>query len=178
MLLVQFSFPKADKMKCFLMFESVEFFFRCYCRRWVRRGLCRTSGARAVNVADLAGSVVAVASCCCRCSTHKTKNSHTLGFLLDSFSQLSQFWFSDIRITNGGMCLMRKALLIKLGQKWFEPNLTRSGSLIDVKDNDNDDATCSSVGRSRCFACLLGGRWKNQQSCSLKQSQKMIAPRV
>ena len=52
MLLVQFSFPKADKMKCFLMFESVEFFVRCYCRRWVRRGLCRTSGARAVNVAD------------------------------------------------------------------------------------------------------------------------------
>ena len=97
---------------------------------------------------------------CCYC---QTKNSHTLGFLLDSFSQLSQFWFSDIRITNGGMCLMRKALLIKLGQKWFEPNLTRSGSLIDVKDNDNDDATCSSVGRSRCFACLLGGRWKNQQ---------------
>ena len=110
--------------------------------------------------------------CCCRCSTHKTKNSHTLGYLLDSFSQLSQFWFSDIRITNGGMCLMRKALLIKLGQKWFEPNLTRSGSLIDVKDNDNDDATCSSVGRSRCFACLLGGRWKNQQCCSLKQSYK------
>jgi hypothetical protein len=25
---------------------------------------------------------------------------------------------------------------------------------------------------------LLGGRWKNQQCCSLKQSQKMIAPRV
>ena len=116
--------------------------------------------------------------CCCRCSTHKTKNSHTLGYLLDSFSQLSQFWFSDIRITNGGMCLMRKALLIKFGQKWFESNLTRSGSLIDVNDNDNDDAICSSVGRSRCFACLLGGRWKNQQCCSLKQSQKMIAPRV
>ena len=109
---------------------------------------------------------------------HTRQRTHTLGYLLDSFSQLSQFWFSDIRITNGGMCLMRKALLIKLGQKWFEPNLTRSGSLIDVKDNDNDDATCSSVGRSRCFACLLGGRWKNQQFCSLKQSQKMIAPRV
>ena len=116
--------------------------------------------------------------CCCCCSTQKTKNSHTLDYLLDSFSQLSQFWFSDIRITNGGMCLMRKALFIKLSQKWFEPNLTRSGSLIDVKDNDNDDATCSSVGRSRCFACLLGGRWKNQQFCSIKQSQKMIAPRV
>ena len=109
---------------------------------------------------------------------HTRQRTHTLGYLLDSFSQLSQFWFSDIRITNGGMCLMRKALLIKFGQKWFEPNLTRSGSLIDVKDNDNDDATCSSVGRSRCFACLLGGRWKNQQCCSLKQSQKMIAPRV
>ena len=57
-------------------------------------GLCPTSGARAVSVADLAGSVVAVAFCCCRCSTHKTKNSHTLGFLLDmldSFFQLSQF---------------------------------------------------------------------------------------
>jgi len=171
MLLVQFSFPKADRMKCLLMFPFVEFFVCCYCHRWVRGGLCPTSGARAVNVAHLA-------CCCCRCSTHKTKNSHTLGYLLDSFSQLSQFWFSDIRITNGGMCLMRKALLIKLGQKWFEPNLTRSGSLIDVKDNDNDDATCSSVGRSRCFACLLGGRWKNQQCCSLKQSQKMIAPRV
>merc|ERR1712047_64235 len=75
MLLVQFSFPKADKMKCFLMFESVEFFVRCYCRRWVRRGLCRTSGARAVNVADpLAGRGPC---CCCCCSTHKTKNSHT-----------------------------------------------------------------------------------------------------
>ena len=109
---------------------------------------------------------------------HTRQRTHTLGYLLDSFSQLSQFWFSDIRITNGGMCLMRKALLIKFGQKWFESNLTRSGSLIDVNDNDNDDAICSSVGRSRCFACLLGGRWKNQQSCSLKQSQKMIAPRV
>ena len=101
--------------------------------------------------------------CCCRCSTHKTKNSHTLGYLLDSFSQLSQFWFSDIRITNGGMCLMRKALLIKFGQKWFESNLTRSGSLIDVNDNDNDDAICSSVGRSRCLlVCLVeNGRISN-----------------
>ena len=112
--------------------------------------------------------------CCCCCSTQKTKNSHTLDYLLDSFSQLSQFWFSDIRITNGGMCLMRKALLIKLGQKWFEPNLTRSGSLIDVKDNDNDDATCSSVGRSRCFACLLGGRWKNQQFARSNNHRKWL----
>jgi len=124
-----------------------------------------------------AGSVVAVPAAAA-VAPHTRQRTHTLGYLLDSFSQLSQFWFSDIRITNGGMCLMRKALLIKFGQKWFEPNLTRSGSLIDVKDNDNDDATCSSVGRSRCFACLLGGRWKNQQCCSLKQSQKMIAPRV
>ena len=124
-----------------------------------------------------AGSVVAVPAAAA-VAPHTRQRTHTLGYLPDSFSQLSQFWFSDIRITNGGMCLMRKALLIKFGQKWFESNLTRSGSLIDVKDNDNDDATCSSVGRSRCFACLLGGRWKNQQCCSLKQSQKMIAPRV
>ena len=176
MLLVQFSFPKADKMKCFLMFESVEFFVRCYCRRWVCRGLCLTSGARSQRCRS-AGPVVAVPAAAA-VAPHTRQRTHTLGYLLDSFSQLSQFWFSDIRITNGGMCLMRKALLIKLGQKWFEPNLTRSGSLIDVKDNDNDDATCSSVGRSRCFACLLGGRWKDQQFCSLKQSQKMIAPRV
>ena len=177
MLLVQFSVHKADRMKCLLMFPFVEFFVCCYCHRWVRRGLCPTSGARAVNVADHAGSLVAVPAAAA-VAPHTRQRTHTLGYLLDSFSQLSQFWFSDIRITNGGMCLMRKALLIKFGQKWFESNLTRSGSLIDVKDNDNDDATCSSVGRSRCFACLLGGRWKNQQCCSLKQSQKMIAPRV
>ena len=109
---------------------------------------------------------------------HARQRTHTLGYLLDSFSQLLQFRFSDIRITDGVMCLMRKALLIEFGQKWFESNLTRSGSLIDVNDNDNDDAICSSVGRSRCFACLLGGKWKNQQCCSLKQSQKMIVPRV
>ena len=128
MLLVQFSVHKADRMKCLLMFPFVEFFVCCYCHRWVRRGLCPTSGARAVNVADLAGSVVAVASCCCRCSTHKTKNSHTLGFLLDSFSQLSQFWFSDIRITSGwGDVSMRKALLIKLAKNGLSPILTRSG---------------------------------------------------
>ena len=128
MLLVQFSVHKADRMKCLLMFPFVEFFVCCYCHRWVRRGLCPTSGARAVNVADLAGSVVAVASCCCRCSTHKTKNSHTLGFLLDSFSQLSQFWFSDIRITSGwGDVSMRKALLIELAKNGLSPILTRSG---------------------------------------------------
>ena len=128
MLLVQFSVHKADRMKCLLMFPFVEFFVCCYCHRWVRRGLCPTSGARAVNVADLAGSVVAVASCCCRCSTHKTKNSHTLGFLLDSFSQLSQFWFSDIRITSGwGDVSMRKALLIKLAKNSLSPIPTRSG---------------------------------------------------
>ena len=128
MLLVQFSVHKADRMKCLLMFPFVEFSVCCYCHRWVRRGLCPTSGARAVNVADLAGSVVAVASCCCRCSTHKTKNSHTLGFLLDSFSQLSQFWFSDIRITSGwGDVSMRKALLIKLAKNGLSPILTRSG---------------------------------------------------
>ena len=120
-----------------------------------------------------AGSVVAVPAAAA-VAPHTRQRTHTLGYLLDSFSQLSQFWFSDIRITNGGMCLMRKALLIKFGQKWFESNLTRSGSLIDVNDNDNDDAICSSVGRSRCFACLLGGRWKNQQCCSLKQSQKWL----
>ena len=178
MLLVQFSFPKADKMKCFLMFESVEFFVRCYCRRWVCRGLCLTSGARSQRCRS-AGPVVAVPAAAAA-APHKRQRTHThLITCWIAFLNYHNFVFSDIRITSGwGDVSMRKALLIKLGQKWFEPNLTRSGSLIDVKDNDNDDATCSSVGRSRCFACLLGGRWKNQQFCSLKQSQKMIAPRV
>jgi len=177
MLLVQFSFPKADRITCLLMFSFVEFFVCCYCRRWVWPGSLSNIRCSRSQRCRSAGSVVAVPAAAA-VAPHTRQRTHTLGYLLDSFSQLSQFWFSDIRITNGGMCLMRKALLIKLGQKWFEPNLTRSGSLIDVKDNDNDDATCSSVGRSRCFACLLGGRWKNQQCCSLKQSQKMIAPRV
>ena len=119
MLLVQFSVHKADRMKCLLMFPFVEFFVCCYCRRWVCRGLCSTSGARSQRCRS-AGSVVAVPAAAA-VAPHTRQRTHTLGYLLDSFSQLSQFWFSDIRITNGGMCLMRKALLIKLGQKWFEP---------------------------------------------------------
>ena len=88
-------------------------------------GLCPTSGARAVSVADLAGSVVAVASCCCRCSTHKTKNSHTLGFLLDMldsfFSIITIFGFQlPGLLVGGGMCLWENSI-DKLGQKWFEP---------------------------------------------------------
>ena len=126
MLLVQFSFPKADKMKCFLMFESVEFFVRCYCRRWVCRGLCLTSGARSQRCRS-AGPVVAVPAAAA-VAPHTRQRTHTLGYLLDSFSQLSQFWFSDIRITSGwGDVSMRKALLIKLAKNGLSPILTRSG---------------------------------------------------
>ena len=73
-----------------------------------------------------AGSVVAVPAAAA-VAPHTRQRTHTLGYLLDSFSQLSQFWFSDIRITNGGMCLMRKALLIKLAKNGLSPILTRSG---------------------------------------------------
>ena len=67
-----------------------------------------------------AGSVVAVPAAAA-VAPHTRQRTHTLGYLLDSFSQLSQFWFSDIRITNGGMCLMRKALLVKLAKNGLSP---------------------------------------------------------
>ena len=127
MLLVQFSFPKADRITCLLMFSFVEFFVCCYCRRWVSLwgSLSNIRCARSQRCRS-AGSVVAVPAAAA-VAPHTRQRTHTLGYLLDSFSQLSQFWFSDIRITNGGMCLMRKALLIKLAKNGLSPILTRSG---------------------------------------------------
>ena len=117
MLLVQFSVHTADKMECLLMFAFVEFFVCRYCRRWVCRSRCPSSGAHAVNIADPAARSPAAAA-----APHTRQRTHThLVSCLIAFLNYHNFDFQIFWSLVGG-CVYEKSSIDKIGQKWFEPH--------------------------------------------------------